>query len=95
MKQGDGAASQIVAETADDIAFALAHAVHLLNPETVILGGGLALLGEPLRLLVQEKLPGYLMDVLRPGPAIRLSALKEDAVPVGALTLAINKLASA
>lgn len=95
LKQGDGAASKIVAETADDIAFALAHAVHLLNPEIVILGGGLSLLGEPLRLLIQEKLPGYLMDVLRPGPSIQLTALKEDAVPVGALTLAINKLASA
>jgi glucokinase len=95
LREGDTAAMEIVRETADDIAFALSHAVHLLNPQTVILGGGLSLLGEPLRALIQEKLPGYLMDVLQPGPSVQLSFLKEDAVPVGALTLAINKLTSA
>ena len=66
--------------------------MHLVNPHTIILGGGLALIGEPLRAAVEQKLPGYLMDVLRPGPTIQLSALKEDVVPIGALALAINKL---
>ena len=92
LKAGDEGAMQIVRETADDFAFALSHAVHLLNPETVILGGGLSLIGEPLRIEIERKLTGYLMDVLRPGPLIQLSALKEDAVPIGALCLAIHKL---
>jgi glucokinase len=94
LKAGDQAAMQIVDETADDFAFALSHAVHLLNPDTVILGGGLSLIGEPLRIEIERKLSGYLMDVLRPGPLIQLSALKEDAVPIGALCLAIHKLKS-
>jgi glucokinase len=94
LKAGDQAAMQIVDETADDFAFALSHAVHLLNPDTVILGGGLSLVGEPLRIEIERKLTGYLMDVLRPGPLIQLSALKEDAVPIGALCLAIHKLKS-
>lgn len=95
LREHDQASLQIVDEVADDLAFALSHSVHLINPQTVILGGGLSLLGEPLRARIQQKLPGYLMDVLRPGPTLQLSSLKEDAVPVGALTLAINKLHSA
>ena len=92
LEQGDQPSRDIVDETTDDFAFALSHAVHLLNPDTIILGGGLSLIGETFRNMVAEKLPAYLMDVLRPGPTVRLSMLKEDAVPVGALTLAMNKL---
>lgn len=94
LAQNDPASAEIVDTTADDLAFALAHAVHLLNPEIIVLGGGLSLLGEPLRARVEQKLPHYLMDVLQPGPAIRLSSLKEDAVPIGALALAIHKITS-
>lgn len=90
----DAAATNIIEETADDFSFALSHAVHLLNPHTVIIGGGLSLIGEPLRFLIEKKLRDYLMDVLRPGPSIQLSFLKEDSVPRGALSLAINRLAS-
>lgn len=95
IEKQDKDAMRILDETADDFSFALSHAVHLMSPQTVILGGGLSLIGEPFRKLVEGKLPGYLMDVLRPGPSIELSFLKEDAVPVGALSLAIKKLASA
>ncbi|HEX8038092.1 MAG TPA: ROK family protein [Chryseosolibacter sp.] len=94
LKAGDKAAREILEQTADDFSFALSHAVHLLNPDTVIIGGGLSLVGETLRILIEKKLTGYLMDVLRPGPVIQLSTLREDAVPVGALCLAINKLNS-
>ena len=95
LEKKDEAAIRIVEEISDDLAFALSHPVHLLNPEKIILGGGLSLLGETLRNPVEQKLPTYLMDVLRPGPAIELSLLKEDAVPVGALALAIHKIKSA
>ncbi|MCC7376423.1 MAG: ROK family protein [Verrucomicrobiales bacterium] len=84
----DPLASAILSEAADHLAFALSHVVHLLHPERLILGGGLALLGEPLRFAVSEALKQYLMEVFQPGPPIFLSALKEDVVPVGALRLA-------
>lgn len=88
----DEAAHGILNDTMDDLAFALSHVVHLVNPHTIILGGGLSLVGEPLRKLVETKLPHYVMDIMRPGPTIQLSALKEDVVPVGALALAMNKI---
>ncbi|HOX02329.1 MAG TPA: ROK family protein [Candidatus Paceibacterota bacterium] len=85
---GDAAAREIWAQLVDDLAFGLSHAVHLAHPELVVLGGGLALIGEPLRLGVAERLQGYIMDVFRPGPRVELARLGEDAVPAGALALA-------
>lgn len=92
IRAGDKASMDILQGTIDDFAFGLSHAVHLLNPATVILGGGLSLIGEPFRKLIEQKLPDYIMEVFRPGPVIQFSTLKEDAVPIGALALAINRL---
>jgi glucokinase len=82
----------ILENATGDLAFGLSHAVHLLHPEVIILGGGLSLLGEDLRHLVEEKLPGYLMSAFAPGPFVKLAELKEDAVPVGSLVLARQSL---
>jgi glucokinase len=87
---GDPAARQILEETAGDLAFGLSHVVHLFHPGVVVLGGGLALLGEPWRAAVAQALPAHLMGVFRPGPVVRLAALGEAVVPVGALILAAS-----
>jgi glucokinase len=83
-------AQRILKETAGDLAFALSHVVHLCHPEMIVLGGGLSLLGEPLREAVEKQLPAFLMDAFAPGPKICLAALGEDVVPIGALELAIQ-----
>jgi glucokinase len=85
---GDAAARAILEEAAGDIAFALSHVVHLFHPEVVVLGGGLSLTGEPLREAVARLIRRFLTKSFRPGPDIRLSALGEDVVCVGALLLA-------
>jgi glucokinase len=85
---GDAGAKAILDETGRTLAFALSHVVHLFHPQMVILGGGLSLLGEPWRESIANALPQYLMKAFLPGPEIRLAALGEDAVPVGALLLA-------
>jgi glucokinase len=81
-------AEKILREMADDLAFGLSHVVHLFHPEIIALGGGLSLIGEPLRAAVERALTRYIMHAFAPGPRIALAALKEDAVPVGALALA-------
>lgn len=86
----DAAALNILRETADDLAFGLSHVVHLFHPEIIILGGGLSLTGEPLRATVAAALPRYVMEAFRGGPQVALAALGEDAVPVGALRLAMT-----
>lgn len=88
LARNDGAAGQILAETAEDLAFGLSHVIHLLHPQLIVLGGGLSLLGEPLRAAVAAALPLFVMAAFHPGPAIRLAGLGEDVVPVGALMLA-------
>ncbi len=88
LAQGDALASRLLNEWAEALAFGLSHVVHLLHPQIIILGGGLAQVGEPLRRAVELALPPFLMEVFRPGPRVALSALGEDAVPVGALELA-------
>jgi glucokinase len=85
---GERAATRILEETADDLAYALSHVVHLMHPAVILLGGGLARVGEPLRAAVARCLEAQLMEAFRPGPAVELARLGEDAVPVGALLLA-------
>ncbi len=86
--QADPVARRILEETADDLAFALSHVTHLMHPEAIVLGGGLALVGETLRVTVGQSLQRFIMDAFAPGPRVALAALREDAVPVGALLLA-------
>ncbi len=86
----DASAEQVLSELAGDLAFALSHVVHLFHPEVIVIGGGLALVGEPLRKAVAEALPRHVMEVFRGSSKIKLAVLGEDAVPVGALLLAKN-----
>jgi glucokinase len=88
LERDDADACRILRETAEDLAFGLSHVTHLLHPEVIVLGGGLSLLGEPLRTAVADALPRFVMEVFQPGPHIRLAALGEDAVPVGCLLAA-------
>ena len=85
--QDDSIAQTILATLTRDLAFALSHVTHLFHPQVITLGGGLSLVGEPLRQAIAEKLPGFLMEIYGKGPEIKLAELNEDAVPVGALLL--------
>lgn len=85
---GDALALRILDETTEELAFALSHVVHLCHPEVIVIGGGLSLMGEPLRRKVAEHLPRFTMHAFAPGPQIRLAGLGEQVVPIGALLLA-------
>lgn len=92
IERNDSGARRILDETAENLAFGLSHVVQLFHPEVIVLGGGLSLIGEPLRAGVETALRRFTMEAFAPGPAIRLAALGEDAVPVGALELARREL---
>jgi len=53
-----------------------------------VLGGGLSLLGEPLRRAVAASLERFTMEAFRPGPQLQIAALGEDVVPIGCLLAA-------
>jgi glucokinase len=91
LNHGDNAAARLIDEVTDDLSFGLSHVTHLFHPQVIVLGGGLARLGEPLRAAIQNKLSRFIMEAFLPGPSISLAGLGEDAVPVGALLLAARE----
>jgi glucokinase len=85
--EGCALADRILTFATEELAFALSHAVQLLHPEVIVVGGGLSLLGEPLRARLAAALPRWVMQAFAPGPRIVLAGLGENSVPVGALAL--------
>ena len=92
LQQGDPGAQRLLAAVAEDLAFGLSHVVHLFHPHVIVLGGGLAGVGEPLRAAVEQALRRDIMEAFVPGLALRLSKLGGDVVPLGALCLAQARL---
>lgn len=87
LAQDDPVAQDILDTLTHDLAFALSHVTHLFHPQVIILGGGLSLVGAPLRKGIEKKLPQFLMETYGNGPEIKLAELIEESVPVGALLL--------
>jgi glucokinase len=81
---GDAAARSILSDAARSYAWGLSQAVHLLNPEVIVLGGGVAMIGEAWREGVAQHLESFLMKPMRPGPPVKLAALGQSVVLVGA-----------
>lgn len=90
LTQGCEVAAEILQNLVARLSLGLSHVVHLFNPDIIILGGGISLIGEPLRFGVEQKLPDFVMKALQPIPGIALAALGEDVVPMGALALSIS-----
>jgi len=88
LQTNDPTAHALLQEVADNLAFGLSHVVHLFHPAVIVLGGGLSLVGEPLRRAVAQALPGVVMEVFQEQLDVRLAALGEQAVPAGALVAA-------
>jgi len=83
---GDRAAREILDELLERLARGIASAVVVLNPSTVIVGGGISRAGasllEPLEWRIRELVPV--------APRVVLSALGDEAVALGALQLAVQ-----
>ena len=88
---GDPLAQSILTDLSAHLAKGLGIVTQLLHPEVIVIGGGVSLIGEPLRAAVAKRLPEYIMDVFHPGPPIRLAGLREESVPVGALLMAADR----
>ena len=58
------------------------------HPDIIVIGGGLSLLGDHLKMPIKEILPSYLMKAFLPSPVVEIAALGENVVPVSALELA-------
>lgn len=86
----DPVARMLIEQIGSVLALGLSHVIHLFHPDAIVLGGGLSLIGEPLRAAVRQALPRFVMNAFQPAPIVLLAKLGEDAVPIGALELMMN-----
>lgn len=91
----DGAswAERALAEAASALGQALADAVHVLNPEAIVVGGGLSAWGEPWLARIEGALRRRLMEPFQGTVALRLAAFGPQAGVLGAAALAFERLA--
>ncbi len=89
--KGCPVAREILDDVTSTLALAASHVIHLFNPDILIFGGGLSLIGEPLRKGISEKLPALVLKAFAPMPGVVLAGLGEDVVPMGALAMVLAK----
>lgn len=80
-------------EFAIDVGIGLANLIHLLDPETIIIGGGLVDLGEPLIDAIRRRTSSFVLGRdHRPEVEIRAAQLGSSAGAIGAALLASDIL---
>ncbi|ANY06170.1 ROK family transcriptional regulator [Pseudonocardia sp. HH130630-07] len=92
LRRREPAALSAVAGAGDALATALGAVVKIVDPGTVILGGPLAALGEPLATRVAAGLRRELAGLGRPVPDVLLSGLAADAALVGAALSVLDEV---
>jgi glucokinase len=93
-KAGDALAGRICAAGAGYMAQALAPAINLLSPDTLIFGGGVMSGNEKYLALIRQKTLLRVFPPFKPACSKRffLTALRENVVCQGAATFAVQKL---
>jgi glucokinase len=93
IKAGDVALENLIRSRAQWLGVALANVVNVLNPELVLLGGGMMeAMGKIILPEVRNALETYALKPLMKEVKVRPSALKDDAVILGAAKLAYDVL---
>lgn len=85
--QGDRGAQTLLNEAFEYLAMAVVNITALLDPEVIILGGGMSSQGERLLAPVRDYSQGYGLEI----PPLRISTLGEDAQLFGALHAALER----
>ena len=89
-KAGDALAKKIAAEVCNMLGRVIGTICNVINPEAVIIGGGVSRAGEILLELVQEGFQDSVFHASR-DTVIRLASLGNDAGIYGAMKLLLNK----
>jgi len=94
-RHGDDVAREILAEATRHLGAALATLVNLLNPEVIVLGGGLGAAGDVILAPAAASMARRLPDVLASSASLRPAALGGRSAVVGAALLAWERWGSA
>lgn len=90
-KQNDDLALEVVDRFAYYLSLALGNTANLLNPSTIILGGGVSHAGEFLAEKVRKKLDLFLFETIRETTKVEIAELGNDAGIIGAASLVLKK----
>lgn len=88
-KKGDKFSLEIVDYVSEYLAMGIGNVLNIINPEVIILSGGVALAGYILLDKVKEKLPNYALGITIENLQIKLGQLGNDAGIKGASALTI------
>lgn len=92
-QQGDAVAQELIDQAAEFIGIATADAINILDPELIVIGGGLSRIGEPLidhiRSVVRKR--SYVFAGTR-SPRFELARFGNDANAIGAATLVMERV---
>ena len=89
---GDKLANKIFSDSGKYIGRSIASVANLLNPEKIIIGGGISLAGEILLGPIIEEFQKQTMEVIKNNTSIELSKLGMDAGVSGAIALGLKNL---
>ncbi|WML46398.1 ROK family glucokinase [Neobacillus sp. PS3-40] len=91
-RKGDPLASEVMAKVSFYLGLVLAGIANTLNPEKVVLGGGVSRAGEILLNQVKEKFDHFAFSAVRKSTKIALATLGNDAGVIGAAWLVKSRL---
>lgn len=91
-KKGDQFAIEVVDQFVYYLALALGNVANLLNPSTIVLGGGVSEAGDFLAEKVAEKVEEFTFPTIREVTKIKIAALGNDAGMIGAASLVLNEI---
>ena len=86
-REGDAIALKVFRWYVKNLAQAIASIIHFLDPEVIVLGGGVCNAGAFLLDAVREEVPHYILFKNLPYSEIRLAELGSDAGMIGAAML--------
>ncbi|MBT3320698.1 MAG: ROK family transcriptional regulator [Anaerolineae bacterium] len=92
--KADTEAIEALQETGAAMGLGIATLVSVLNPEKVILGGPLSIVGNYLLPSIKEVVNKRSLPELRPGIEIQLSAFEKDASLIGAVSIVVDNIFS-
>ena len=87
LAKADEIATTLVRDICETLAVALANMIALLNPQRVVIGGGVSLMGEPFLAFLREALADRIFTPYRGHQQLVPAALAENVVLAGALLL--------
>lgn len=91
---GDAACRRVLADAVEALGIAIAGMIHVLNPERILVGGGVAQAGEPLFGPLRDAVRRHALPVLAEGVTILPALLGEDAGLIGAAGCALKQFAT-